>query len=397
MLAESLVARGHKVLWWTSSVNHFTKRRVAERDAQVELSDRLTLRFLDGRLYERNFSVDRFLNHRDIARDFQRLSSTLQPPDVIFSSFPPIELCAEAVAFAERVGVPCLIDINDLWPDEIVQRVPRPLQWLAKLGVSPLRRTTARLLGRAAGISAISESYLAWALRMAQRSRSDRDGVFPLGYASGGSKADSGDDDARTRTKVFLFVGTFVNSIDLDTVLAAATRVQNRADIKFLIVGDGERKDEWLRAGAGLTNVEFTGWASRDQIATHAARAYAGLGAYRQGALMSLPNKIYEYLSFGLPILISLPGEARELVESSGCGLYYKAGDGEALAAAVLALADDPERQRQMANSARRLFDQRFAEPVVYSRLADYLERSVGIHAPSPGPFSQGAPRATTR
>ena len=85
----------------------------------MEVESGLEIQFLHGRMYTKNVSVARLLNHLEIARQFRRLSTREGTPDVILSSYPTIELCDEAVQYGTRHNVPVLLDIRDLWPDEM--------------------------------------------------------------------------------------------------------------------------------------------------------------------------------------------------------------------------------------------------------------------------------------
>ena len=105
----------------------------------------------------------------------------------------------------------------------------------------------------------------------------------------------------------------------------------------------------------------------------------AGLAAYVRNAPQSLPNKVFEYFSGGLPVLSSLRGELDRIISESGCGLSYEAGDAEGLASAVLKLHGDPELRRRMGENARRLFEERFSAGRVYSSMIDHLERLAGM------------------
>src|SRR5690606_1528008 len=139
-LARMLADRGHEVTWWTSSVDHFNKRYFVHGGERHAVTPWLEIRFLHGRLYRRNISLQRWLNHRELARDFSRQAASAERPDVIVSSFPTIELCVEAVRLGREWTVPVFLDVRDLWPDELVSRAPRLLEPVARLLVSGMAR-----------------------------------------------------------------------------------------------------------------------------------------------------------------------------------------------------------------------------------------------------------------
>jgi glycosyltransferase involved in cell wall biosynthesis len=380
-LAGLLARRGHDVTWWVSSFDHFRKVQLEPDSRRVPLEENLALQFLRGRDYPRNISFARLANHREIGQEFRRLAREYPLPDVVLCSFPTIELSREATAFGREKRVPVVLDIRDLWPDEMLERLPRFARGLGKLLLAPLYAGTRRAMRDATALVAISNSFLDWGLGHARRARGRHDRVFPMGY-TGALDQVAVDDAVRAalaakgvdaRKRIFWFSGTFVSNIDLGTVIEAARRLRDEADVQFVLCGAGERDAEWRGQAHGLANVVFTGWAGARELACMASLAWAGLGAYEPHARMSFPNKVFEYMSAGQPVLLSLGGETRELVEQNSVGLGYTAGDPASLAAAVRRLASDPALRATQSANARRLFRERFAPEVVYGEYADYL------------------------
>jgi glycosyltransferase involved in cell wall biosynthesis len=224
------------------------------------------------------------------------------------------------------------------------------------------------------------------------------DAVYPLGYQRGEWVAsDQFALEARLRAcrvdpraTLVAFVGTFGRSYDLGTVIEAAGRMTASADCdaQFVLCGRGERESEWRRAADGISRVAFLGWLPAGELAYLLARSAAGLAAYEPEAPQGIPNKIIEYLSAGLPILSTLSGETKSLLDSSGCGLYYPPRDAGALVGLVQDLLRDSVRRAAMGTAARALFDERFSALAVYGAMADHLEmlvRRIEDRGSSPG------------
>ena len=125
-----------------------------------------------------------------------------------------------------------------------------------------------------------------------------------------------------------------------------------------------------------LPNVHFPGWVDRAQIEALAGRSLASLAPYKNTAdfAMSIPNKVIDALSFGLPILCPLQGEVASLITLHGVGLRYGTDSGKSLADCIEALITDPTKCQQISRNALDLYDERFSFERVYGGLVKHLE-----------------------
>lgn len=380
LLASELVRRGHRVTWWTSRFDHFTKRFFAIETESRAVSHLLTLRFLTGCGYRRNVSPARLLDHWQIGREFRRAAAREPVPHLIVCSFPTIELAAAATAYGARRSVPVVVDVRDLWPDIFVDVAPRALRWLPRLLLRPYVAATRTALRRASALTAVSQGYLDWAGRRAGREIDSSDRVWPLGY----SLPDAGlppRAEAHRAIVAFggspsaitcLFSGTFGRTYDLHPIFDIAAELESEG-FQFLICGDGERRSEWRARASGLSNVILAGWLDKSQMEAALAASDIGLAAYSISAPQGIPNKVIEYLAAGLPVVSSLTGESREMLEVARCGITYDASASGSLRDALIRLKDPTTRALYAANS-RRLFAERFRAEVVYERFAAHLE-----------------------
>lgn len=387
-LADALLRHGHRVTWWTSTFDHFAKNPLGVDAGPLSVSPGLTLHLLHGTPYRRNVSIRRLVNHWQMGRAFQRWAPRLARPDVILSSFPTIELCVEAVRYGQHARVPVLIDVRDLWPDIFWSALPGVPAWLMKAATYPLARAAVRALRGCDGIVATSEGYLRWALARAHREPGAWDQVIPLGYERPAPPSAVGEVARRPRLRgvnpkrrIAWFIGTFGRSYDLAAVVAAAQHFDTtgRHDVQFVLSGAGEREQEWRALASGLPNVVFTGWLDRAEIAYMMATASIGVAAYATGAPQGLPNKLFEYMAAGLPVVSSLQGEARALLEDRDCGLTYSGGDVAGLVAALERLFNDSALHHRLSENARRAFEQHYSADLVDARLAAHLAAAAGI------------------
>jgi glycosyltransferase involved in cell wall biosynthesis len=396
MLAEILARDGHDVTWWTSAFDHFTKTHRSVPGDTVVMAPNYRIRLLMGPGYRRNASLARVRHHRDIARAFSRAIAGAPTPNVIHACLPTLEVSEVAVRYGRDHGVPVLVDVRDLWPDIFTSAVPTVLRPLARVALEPQFRRVRRVLSGAAAITAVSEAYLAWALRKAGRPRGEGDGVVPHGYRRATltpSQRDAGQLLLRAAgvhdsATICCFVGTFGLTYDLAPVIetARAFQAEGRRNVQFVLAGSGERDAEWRALAAGLPNVVFTGWLPANGVAVLLEQSAVALAAYARGAPQGLPNKVVEYLSSGLPIISSLRGETEDLLATVACGSHYDAGSAGSLGHALRRVLDDDAGRHAMSRRAAERFRAAFEADQVYRGLARRLMTLAAHPAPAPSP-----------
>ena len=385
MLCSELRNRGHQVTWWASTFSHATKQLRYPRTTAVVVKPGMQLNLLHGRSYRTNVSFRRLENHFEVARDLRRRAENVPAPDVILCAWPTIELGVECVRYGLRHGVPVALDIRDLWPDMFLDAAPRPLRSLARFALSPYFRASREAFQGCSAIIGSSEEYLKWGLDNARRARSESDAVFELGYqepAYRESELQDASESLRSlgvdaTRSICWFLGTFGDTYDLRPVLASARTLQaagNRS-VQFVLSGDGDRRKHWQNRARGLDNVIFTGWLNGSGIASMMKMAKVGLAAYRKGAPQSLPNKIFEYMAAGIPILSSLSGECVDFLRAHDCGLSYTPGDGSALLAYLHVLTSNESYRQGLGANALKAFRKYYSAPELYGRMAGHLER----------------------
>jgi len=386
ILADMLSRRGHDVLWWTSSFDHFAKHQRHGTDVLQVVEDRYRIHQLHANGYRKNVSLTRLLNHYGLARKFRK-HSVLEPrPEIILSSLPTLELCVEATRYGRKRGIPVVLDVRDLWPDIFLELVPRWGRSASRIVLSPLFQAAREACRDATAILGITPEIVAWGLKYAERAPSEWDRDFPLGYSQVPPPEGETEQAAeRWRTRGvgaedfnLCFFGTIGRQFDLETVIDAAWRLkEGDRPFRFVICGSGDKLEFYRKKASGCPNVLFPGWVNRADILALMQMSAAGLAPYRNKPdfLLSLPNKPLEYLSAGLPVVSSLKGTLKRLLEEHHCGMTYGEGDPDSLVATLVFLHDHREASYEMSRNARELFAGRFDAEKVYGELIGHLER----------------------
>lgn len=164
------------------------------------------------------------------------------------------------------------------------------------------------------------------------------------------------------------YSGNLGRAHEIETLLGAIQRVEGRADlamVRWLFIGGGALF-ETMRHEAQerrLTSVSFRPYQPREQLAESLSAADVHLVSLRpelEGLIV--PSKFYGVAAAGRPTLFigDADGEIARLVARYACGLTVAAGDSEALAARVAALAQEPNLARDMGRRARIMCEAHF-------------------------------------
>ena len=285
--------------------------------------------------------------------------------DVLFATTTPLTAGIPGVVARWFRGKPFVFEVRDLWPE-----LPRAMGVIRNPAVLAALSAVEWVCYRSATRSvALSPGILdGIAARGVQRgsiavipngcdidlfSSADAPGWRPEGIGEGDFMA--------------VFTGTHGRANGLDAILDAAAelKARSRQGIKLVLVGDGALKPSLVERARreGLDNVVFHPPVPKVRLVGLMREADIGIQclsnvpAFYRG---TSPNKFFDYIASGLPVLINYPGWLAELIDEAGCGYVVPPEDPAAFADALKHAAANRTALRQMARNARRLAEERF-------------------------------------
>jgi glycosyltransferase involved in cell wall biosynthesis len=178
----------------------------------------------------------------------------------------------------------------------------------------------------------------------------------------------------------FLFVGKLIPLHGLETILAAG---REAPELRIRIVGSGQLEP---LLEARPSNVEWVRWVEYDQLPGELHRAGAALGIFgvSDKAQRVIPNKAFQALACGTPLVTADTPASRELLVHDESALLVPPGDSTALAAALRRLAGDPALARRLAKGGQAAYGRQASEEVLGARWRELLERTLAVRSPRP-------------
>ncbi len=369
---------------WIPGFDHINHNHYKKESVNEKLVSGLNIQYLKGLGYKKDTSFKRLFHNKYIAKEFKKIATQRKlVPDIIITQIPCLELAEEVIKFAEKNKILSIVDIRDLWPDIYKRILPRKIKWIYKFLFFTEIYRLKYILRKSSEICAISKSYLSWGEKYSKRSIKEKN-IFYIGYKKPKIENDKKiwgtflkKKNVPLKKKYILFSGTFCESYDLSPIAEAAKIIKEKGyrDYHFLIAGEGTLPKDILEEIKNSSDISLLGWLNKKELNFCLNNSYAGLAPYSKGALMSLPNKFFEYLAYGLPIISSLESEMKVLIKEKKLGFNYYSQSAESLASAIIKL-DNNFKSKFSRNSILKEFEDNFDGEKIYYEFAKFVKRT---------------------
>ena len=278
-------------------------------------------------------------------------------PEVVIATSPQLLCGVAGYLLARLVRARFVFEVRDLWPESMLAVEVMRENFI----IRALRHTARYLYRHSDGIVTVGNGYRDSIVSLygiaPQKITVIPNGV-DIGLFTPSAKANEIRQEYGWGNRfVVLYAGTLGMAHALDQVLEAAKVLLHCGEILFAFVGEGAEKERLkaLAAEWQLSNVQFIDQQPRPRVVKFYAACDLGLVSLRDTPLFQavLPSKVFEYLAMERPILLTVGGEARKLVETAQAGEFVPPGDASALANAIRRLAGTPDRLEAMGRSGR--------------------------------------------
>lgn len=383
-LATDLANRGHQVTFVTCAPNYPQGKVFSGYKNKIyatEMLNRVKVIRTWSYISPSKAFGPRLLNYGSFSATALYGGLLTAKPDVIFSYSPPLPLGLSAWLLSRRRRVPWVLRVEDLYPE-------------AAIAAGVLRNAPAiKLLAglerfvyqRANHISVISESFRQNLLGKEVPANklsvtpvwADPDTVRPLPRHNGFREK-----YGLNGQFVVLYAGNLGHAAALDEVIEAAELLQKQADIQFLFIGEGVKKELLIEQAEAkdLSNVTFLPFQPREVFPEMLAAADVSLVTLQPKASgTSLPSKAFNIMASGRPILgVSDPtSEVAQLVQEGQCGVNVAPGNAHLLAEAITTLKQEPDRLNLMGHNGRKQLETRYSRNHCVNQFEELLKNLV--------------------
>jgi glycosyltransferase involved in cell wall biosynthesis len=281
--------------------------------------------------------------------------------DFVWGTSPPIFQGFTAWLLARLKGKAFLFEVRDLWPAFAVAVGVLRNKLLIGLSESLERflyRHADRVLVNSPGyIDHVTKRGAKWVE------------LIPNGADPAMFKPDADGSDFLAANHlegkfIAMYAGAHGLSNDLGVVLEAAARLADQKEIQIVFVGDGKEKPALISQSQnlGLENVTFLPSQPKTAMADVLAAADACIAILKPIELYrtTYPNKVFDYMAAGRPVILAIGGVICDVVEEANAGIAVKPGDPAVAAAAIRRLAEDCQLAEAMGKAGRKAVEERY-------------------------------------
>ena len=379
-IANTFLNSGYEVEVITTDFQHFDK---APRDTEKILSQNYPFKitFIHTPKYKKNIDTRRVISNVAATKNVRKyLNNHINEYTAVYCSIPANDVAAAVAHVCHKNSVPCVIDVEDLWPEAMGMVVGNKL--LRKIIFKPFHNDAEKVYKYASGIIGTSEDYTDRAFKY-QKRNIPKDTVYVgCNLEDFDSGVDEfGDEIVKPDGEFWVtYAGSISTSYDIKTLILAADKLYKagRTDIKIQLLGAGSTKEELeaLVKTEKIENVTFWGFTPYKKMAAVLAKSDVVINSFVKGAPQSIVNKVGDYLASGKAMINTLENPVFcNLVDKYTVGINIEPEKVDVLVEAILKLKNDEGLRKRMGINARKLAETEFDRKVSYKRIVEMVEK----------------------
>ena len=353
LAAEWVTKEQAEVTLWLSRFLHPRRSFITEEEMRrVKRIPGLTLEWLWSFPHRRN-DIRRIINMISFSVLFFLTGLFRKKPDVLVASSPHLLTGLAGWLLARLKGCPFVLEVRDLWPDSLIHMGRMNNSTLIRL----LRWLESFLYDHSDRIVVLTEYQRKFIL--SKGIDPDRVTLIPNGVMVGSWKPSPARREEIRRKWgvprdqfVAIYTGAHGPANALDVVVKAGVHLE--PGISIILIGDGPEKENLIRLKEemGLDNVHLMDPVPKQEIYDYIHAADCSIISLADNVIFrgARSNKLYDYMFVGLPIVTTVDGELREIIEENGVGLFSGAEDPEGLAKAIARIRNlAPDERKRIA------------------------------------------------
>lgn len=378
LLCRALVKAGHDVILWSSEFAHALKD-YRKLPPVYDAPEGFQVRLIPTPAYSDNVGFRRMWSHKCYAKNWKKMavelvtSGEIEPPDMVLTSWPPIETASVARHFRKMWGCKTVVDIMDAWPENFYRLIPGSTGMKELLGrfiFWGAHRAARRAYCMADAVTGVGLTYLDLAMRYGCKAPRHLcyHGIMRMG--SGAFKYNL-DESEPLR---IIYVGNMGRSYDLQTVIRGVRELAESGEhIRLDLAGSGPKEALLRQEAKGCESIRFYGYLSNEDMQQLLSDSDVAVVPMFPDSWVAVPYKLADYTAAGLPMICCLTGETQRMIERYRAGSMYAAGNVEDFKRVMRIYLHQRSRITQESIASARIARENFMMDMIYPEFVRFL------------------------
>jgi glycosyltransferase involved in cell wall biosynthesis len=371
-MSNNLAKLGHDVQVITAFPNHETNFHLFKREKKEMVKVLRTFRIKDTK----KSAIRRLLNYFSFTFSSFLGGLFIRKADIVYATSPQLFQGISGFLLSRIHGAKFVFEVRDLWVDfaEILG------QFKNKKLLSLAKKLERFLFQKADLIVVVTNGYKEKLLSLGIPENKIiviPNGVNPSTIPSSNETFNVKKHYNIENKFLVLYAGNIGAAQGLETIINAAIKLKDNPHFAFMFVGDGVEKVHLkdLANKHNLTNVIFVDQLPKQQLVAYYKAADIGIVSLKNHPLFSItiPSKIFDYLSMSTPILLGVDGEAREIVEQLNGGYFFTPENTESFIQSLFKAQENPEKLNEMRTNMKDRLLLRFNRETLAKKLSEAL------------------------
>lgn len=371
-IAKELVKNGHKVTMLTTSSNIPTKM-------ERKIIDGIDVIYLKVSYNQEMGFVKRLISFLNFMLKSSYYAITERKVNLVIATSTPLTVGFPALMLKLFKSIPFIFEVRDLWPEVPIQMqgLKNPIliivaKWFEKTIYKNAVHIVALSPGMANGIEELKIPRLKISTipNMAKIKEfyprpKNIDLITQLGLKANSFK--------------LIHFGALGLANGAMSIINGAKLLKNDTNIEFVFLGGGATENSLKEEVAkyGLSNVHFLGRFSMDKTAEIVNFCDVSIVSFLNLPILytNSPNKFFDSLSAGKPIIVNSAGWTKDIIENYKCGLYVDPDQPQDLVDKIMFLKQNPEEINKMGQESRKLAESKYDKSLLCQEFVDVVNK----------------------
>lgn len=309
------------------------------------------------------------------------ISMKIKDIDLIYATSTPLSVGFPALLIHKIKTLKYIFEVRDLWPEVPIQMgaLKNPLLIkLIKLFEKNIYLNAEHIIALSPGMkngiiqSGIEASKVSVIPNMAK--------IDKFWIRNKNNKLYAKYNLDKNKFKVVHF-GSMGIANNLDYILECATLLSKNNQIEFIFIGEGSEKNKLIKRCnlSNLKNVKFLGNYNTETLSEIINLCDISIVSFLNLKILytNSPNKLFDSLSAGKPIIVNSNGWTRKLVEKNNCGFYTNPDSPSDLVEKILLLKNDKVLFKTMQKNSRKLAETKFDKKILFQKILYIVKKSL--------------------